>query len=78
MYMSKGERGADRESVYNVGDNFTFTKARKSKKKDTYYTCHRPVTPVGLLESGQVKEGTVRMATVTAAEKVITAPYKGS
>jgi hypothetical protein len=52
MYQSKGERGADRESVFHVGDNFTFTKQKKIKKKDNFFTCHRPVSPFGLLETG--------------------------
>jgi len=72
--MSKGERGCDRESVYNVGDNFTFTKVRKAKKKDTYYTCHGPVAPVALALVGQVKEGASREAT---PEKFV-APYRGN
>ena len=40
MYMSKGERGVDRESVYNVGDNFTYVKIKAVKEKDLFYQFH--------------------------------------
>ena len=51
MYLSKGEKGANCESVFNVADNFTFDpNAKEKKKKDNYYTCHRPVEAVCSLQ----------------------------
>ena len=57
MYLSKGEKGANCESVFNVADNFTFDpNAKEKKKKDNYYTCHSSVEKVSSLEDlGQIK-----------------------